>query len=408
MANKNRKVYIFIFVTLIIIAGLFLCEELFRNSATIEPAASVEDSEASTSQPAVADQAVLTPAKISSAITDPPGQLVHHLFNINFVPSPKAAAITPDGKEIWATLLLNSKRGVAVFNSQTGEKIKDINLADGGGVEIIFSRDGNKVYVSQMETAQVFEIDTRTKTVLRTFNTGSAWTKILELSADGSALFASNWVGNDVSEINLQTGELVRLIPTVKTPRGLYAASDGNYLYVAGFDSGELQKIDLKTGQGKIIYKSGGAMRHLVADEARGVLFISDMGKNVIWQVSLADDSVKKFAETDFNPNTLVLSPDKKVLFVSCRGINYSAENYSVPGPEWGSVLLFDAVNGKMLDAVIGGNQPTALALSPDSKTLVFSDFLDTRLEVFEVPSYAVLAEGNGGRSNVYKAELKK
>jgi DNA-binding beta-propeller fold protein YncE len=419
MINKNRKVYSFIFVAYVTIVGLFLLVELFHNSAEIKIVAIYEDSkiinstssaiETVTPQAATTSQAEnILQTKITSGISDPTGQLVHHLFDINSVPSPKAAVFSPDGKEIWVTMLLNAKRGVAVFNSQTGEKIKDINLENGGGVEIIFSRDGKLAYVSQMETAEVFEIDAETKIVLRAFSTGSTWTKMLELSADGTALFASNWVGNDVSEIDLQSGKLVRKMPTVKTPRGIYATKDGSYLYVAGFDSGEIQKIDLKTGQGKIIYKSGGAMRHIVADEEKGVLFISDMGKNVILQVVLADDSVKEFAITDINPNTIVLSPDKKILFVSCRGKNYSATNYSIPGPEWGSVLLFDAESGNMLDAIIGGNQPTALAISPDGKTIVSSDFLDFRLEIFEIPSYSVLAEGNGGRSNVYKAELKK
>ncbi|MCX6737952.1 MAG: YncE family protein [Candidatus Parcubacteria bacterium] len=343
-----------------------------------------------------------------SILIDPVGQLVHHLFNIVSVPSPKATVFTADGKEIWTTLLLNKKRGVSIFDSLTGDKVADINLADGGGVEIIFSLDGNKAYVSQMETAQVFEIDKNSKKVLRVFNTGSAWTKILELSADGKTLFASNWSGNDVSEINLEEGKLIRRIPTIKTPRGLYATKDGNYLYVAGFDKGEIEKIDLKTGKGKVIYKSGGAMRGIAADEEKEVLYISDMGKSAIFQVFLKNDEVKKFVNTDHNPNTIVLSPDKKILFVSCRGINNSSGNYYIPGPEWGSVLLFDTENGTMLDAIIGGNQPTALDVSPDGKLLVFSDFLDSRLEVFEVPSYSVLKDGDGGRSEVYKSELRK
>jgi DNA-binding beta-propeller fold protein YncE len=346
--------------------------------------------------------------KKTSVLTDPVGQLVHHLFNIVSVPSPKAVTFTADGEEIWTTLLLNKKRGVSVFNSSTGDKVADINLADGGGVEVIFSLDGSKAYISQMETAKVFEVDRNSKKVLRVFDTKSAWTKILELSADGKTLFASNWSGNDVSEIDLEEGKLIRRIPAVKTPRGLYATKDGNYLYVAGFDKGEIEKIDLKTGKGKIIYKSGGAMRGIAADEEKGVLYISDMGKSAIFQVFLENDEVKKFVDTDHNPNTIVLSPDKKILFVSCRGINNSSGNYYIPGPEWGSVLLFDTESGTMLDAIVGGNQPTALDISPDGKLLVFSDFLDSRLEVFEIPSYSVLKDGNGGRSEIYKSELKK
>jgi len=317
-------------------------------------------------------------------------------------------AITPDNKEIWTTLLLNAKKGVSIFNTLTGENTADINLAGAGGVEVIFSGNGQKAYISQMETAQIFEIDTKTKKILRTFSTNSSWTKIIELSADEKTLFASNWCGDDISEIDLTTGRLRRRIPTVDTPRGLYPTTDGKTLYVAGFGNGEIEKIDLATGKGKIIYNSGGAMRHIVADEERGLLYISDMAKNVIWQLSLKNDQVTKFVNTDRNPNTIAFSPDKKILFVSCRGENASAENYYIPGPEWGSVLLFDTESGQMLDAIVAGNQPTALDISVDGKLLVFSDFLDSRLEVFQIPSYDVLKSGKGGRSQLYKSELKK
>ncbi|MFH0739658.1 MAG: YncE family protein [bacterium] len=345
---------------------------------------------------------------IKSNLADLPGQLVHHLFNINSVPAPKGASFSPNGQEIWATLLLNKSRGVAVFDAGTGKNIANINLANGGGVEMIFAKDGSKAYVSQMETAQVFEIDTATKKVLQVFDTKGNWTKELDFSSDGQSLFASNWVGNTVTEIDIETGKTIRQIPTVKTPRGMYATKDGNFLYVAGFDKGEIQKVDLKTGQGKVIYKSNGAMRHIVGDENRGVLYVSDMGKMSIMQVDLATDQVKKFATTDTNPNTIALSPDKKVLFVSCRGVNATAENYYIPGPEWGSVLLFDTQTGNMLDAIVGGNQPTALAVSPNGQQMVFSDFLDNRLQVFKVPEYSVLLAGYGGRSSVYKSQLKK
>lgn len=350
----------------------------------------------------------VAPGKVDFDVKDIEGQLVKHLFNIELVPSPKAAAFSPDGKEIWATLLLNKKRGVGVFDASNGRKIKDIDLEGGGGVEIVFSKDGTKAYVSQMETAKVFELDVKTKEVLRSFDTQSAWTKELWLSKDNALLYASNWCGDDVSEIDVEQGELVCRIKTVDTPRGIYVTPDNSYLYVAGFADGEIQKIDLKTGQKEILLDSGGAMRHIAADEEEGILYFSDMAKASIWKLDLETDEVEKFVSTDHNPNTIVLSPDNKILFVSCRGINASADNYYIPGPEWGSVLLFDTETGKMLDAIIGGNQATALAVSPDGKSLVFSDFLDNRLEVFEIPDYEVLKQGGGGIANFYKQYLRK
>ena len=350
----------------------------------------------------------VAPGRVDFDVKNIEGQLVKHLFNIELIPSPKAAAFSLDGKEIWATSLLNKKRGVSVFDTSNGRKIKDIDLGGGGGVEIVFSKDGQKAYVSQMETAKVFEIDTQTKEVLRSFDTQSTWTKELWLSQDNALLYASNWCGDDVSEIDLESGELVRRIKTVDTPRGIYVTPDNRYLYIAGFADGEIQKIDLKTGQKEILLHSGGAMRHIAANEKEGTLYFSDMAKASIWKLNLETSKVEQFVSTDHNPNTIVLSPDNKILFVSCRGINASAGNYYIPGPEWGSVLLFDTGTGKMLDAIIGGNQPTALAVSPDGKTLVFSDFLDNRLEVFEIPDYEVLKQGEGGIANFYKQYLRK
>lgn len=339
---------------------------------------------------------------------DKSGQLVHHLFNIENVPSPKGAAFTPNGKEIWVTRLLNKKKGLSIFDATTGKKITDVNLASGGGVEVVFSKDGKYAYVSQMETASVYEISTKTKKVTRIFPTGSAWTKILAISPDGKTIFASNWSGNDVSEIDITSGKLRRRLPTVKTPRGLYITPDNQWLYVAGFDKGEIQKINLKTESSKIIYNSGGAMRHIVSDENKKILYVSDMAKDAIFTIDLKTDVVNKFANTDRNPNTIGLTPDKKVLFVSCRGKNATADNYYIPGPEWGSVLLFDTNSGNMLDAIVGGNQPTALDISLDGEKLIFSDFLDGILKIFSIPNYETLKNGRGGRSAIYRQELQK
>lgn len=346
-------------------------------------------------------------AKIDPKIV-PRGQLVEHLFDITGVPAVKGVAVSKDGGEIWATLLLNKHRGVSIFSAVDGNKIADIDLDGGGGVEILFSKDGTKAYVSQMETAKVYEIDTKTKEILRTFKTKSSWTKVLEISPLGTKLYASNWLGNNISEFDLASGKLLRNIKTVKTPRGTYITKDGKYIYVAGYDRGEIQKINLEDNTRKIIFKSGGAMRHFAADEERGVLYISDMSKNVIWKLDLATDKVVRFAKTDSHPNTIALSGDNKILFVSNRGHNFSSTNYYVPGPDWGSVLMFDTSTSKMLDAIVAGNQPTALDVSENGSLLVFSDFLDAKMEVFKVPSYEELLKGKGGRSTVYKKELIK
>jgi YVTN family beta-propeller protein len=339
-----------------------------------------------------------------TVLLDPKGLLHRSIGRFTTGSNPKQVAFTPDGKEIWASLL--GGRGLQVFDS-AGNKLDDITLgAKGGAVEVIFTRDGTKAYASQMETASVFEIDRVTRKVLRQLPTKGVWTKVLILSPDEKTLYAANWSSNDVSEIDLATGTVVRRIPTVVTPRGLYITPDGARMYVAGYDNGEIQRIDLGTGRGKVLLKTGGAMRHMVGNAEGTRLYADDMAKDVVFVVDLTTDTVTQLAKTDEKPNTIDLTPDGRVLYVSCRGENGS--NYYLPGPEWGSVLAIDAQTGRILDAMVGGNQCTGLDVSPDGKMLAFSDFLDNKVRLYAIPPTQVLLDGDGGRATTHLADIAK
>ena len=336
---------------------------------------------------------------------DPPDQLVDKQMVFTTGGAPKQVAFTPDGAELWVTLLSGS--GVEVYDPRTGSLLHAIDLPEAGSVEVIFNAAGTRAYVSQMETARVYEIDVATRDITRILDTGGSWTKVMVLSPDETRLWASNWVSNDVSEFNLQTGELIRRIATVTTPRGLALDDSADKLYVAGFDEGDIDVVDLATGEVSTIFHSGGALRHLVADPTSTLIFASDMAKDTIFAIDTVTDTVTARANTDRLPNTIDISPDGRVLAVSNRGRN-NPETYYLPGPQWGSVLLLNAETGAILDAVVGGNQPTGLDLSPDGRWLAFSDFLDNRVTVLAVPEPAVLLGSGGGRADSYRDDLEK
>ena len=333
-------------------------------------------------------------------------QLLHCKKIIECGPAPKCVTITPDKKELWVTLLAGPP-SVRIFDLDSGEELNNIELGKNGAVEVIFNREGTLAYVSQMETASVYEIDVESKEVLRNFKTNSSWSKIVELSVDEQKLYVSNWSGNNISEIDLVSGNLIRNISCLKTPRGIYPTPVSQYLYVAGFGKGEIQKINLVDGTKEKIFKGGYAIRHFAADTTNQILYASDMGKNCIWAVNLKTDSVYLFKKTGNKPNTIRLSPDGNILFVSCRGRNNS-KSYYLKGPEWGSVELIDTQTGELLDVIIGGNQCTGLDVSLDGRLLVFSDFLDNTIRIYEIPPYDVLKKGNGGRSEFYSIDIKK
>jgi YVTN family beta-propeller protein len=336
---------------------------------------------------------------------NPPGQLHHKHYETKTGSNPKQVTFTPDSKEMWVTLL--GSRGMQVFETATGKLTNTIVLGDkGGAVEVVFTKDGKRAYASQMETASVYEVDTATKQVLRQFATEGSWTKILAFPPDEKTLYAANWSSNDVSVIDLEKGATVKRIKTVRTPRGVVISPDGMRMFVAGFDGGEIQRIDLATEESKVLFSTGGAMRHMSYDEKTNRIYADDMGKAETYTIDLNTETVSTLSKTDSHPNTMDLSPDGRFLYVSNRGEN--GRTYSVPGPEWGSVLVIDTTTGKTVDAMVGGNQPTGLDVSPDGKLLAFTDFLDNRLTVLSVPSAEVLAASTGGFSGPHRAFVPK
>jgi YVTN family beta-propeller protein len=336
---------------------------------------------------------------------DPAGLLHHKVREFSTGAAPKQVAFSPDGRQLWTSLLGGT--GLDVFNPLTGERLAQIDLGEHGAVEVIFTEDGSTVFASQMESASVFEIDVQTFAVRRQMPTGGSWSKVMALSPDESTLYVSNWSSNDVSEIDLATGEVRRLLPTVATPRGLYPTVDGERLYVAGFENGDLERINLADGTSETLMTTGGALRHLVGDDEAGLLFANDMATNEVFVLDLNSEAIRKLADTNNKPNTTDLTADAKILYVSNRGAN-NPQSYYIPGPEWGSVLAIDTRSGTILDGIVGGNQTTALDVSDDGQYLAFSDFLDDRIQVFAIPSSDALINGGGGRAQTHLAELAK
>jgi len=46
--------------------------------------------------------------------------------------------------------------------------------------------------------------------------------------------------------------------------------------------------------------------------------------------------------------------------------------------------------------------------VSDDGRLLIFSDFLDNRLRVYEIPPYETFARAGGGRYDAHFAEIDK
>ena len=209
---------------------------------------------------------------------------------------------------------------------------------------------------------------------------------------------------------NITLESIEEALVVARNPESRDLALEGRLRMERGlvhFENGDIEVIDLVSRESTVIHRTGGAMRHLTGNPETGILYASELGKDYILSVDTATDEVEIFAYVDNVPNTIDLSPDGKVLYVSSRGRN-NPESYHLIGPEWGSIAVIDTATGDYLDAIIGGNQPTGLDVSPDGTMLAYSDFLDHRVTVYQIPPYEELRNGNGGRWEAHLSEIVK
>ncbi len=399
-----KKILVFS-VPCVLLAGLMTMSFTATSQQTETPETATIPPPITTPPPPPPEPAPLTPAAGATTCDTPDGQLAPCHLLIDCGPGPKGVAFSPDSKTVWVSIL-NESPAVEVYSVENGEKLKSIKLGDEGAVEVLFSRDGSTALVSQMQTDTIFEIDAKTYEIKNSHSSGNRWTKVVEESRDGRWLYSSGWISSTVAVVD-RTGEVpTKRVRTAKTPRGVYLSPDEEWLYIASFGTGQLQRMHTKTYKIENLYQ-GGVMRHIVGNDETGTLFISDMRRGQIIKHDIATRKSTALARTDANPNTIDLTPDSKVVAVSCRGRN-NPKTYYNKGPEFGSILLFDTETGRQLDGIVGGNQPTGLDVSPDGKWLATTDLLDARVRIYSLPSTDVLLAGDGGRSALYKAEMKK
>lgn len=217
-------------------------------------------------------------------------------------------------------------------------------------VEACFSHDGNILWVSLHNAEGIVPIfvndaatmknlyrqgDTATKKMavyhVASQKTDSAAVplihtgktpKVIAVSADNKYLLVSNWHSYTVSVLELDDkiypyGKVIRTIPMGAIPRGVVVDDKRNKSYVAIMGGAKINVVDNKTWEADTPVNVASNPRHIVMDD-EGRLFVS---YNKLSKVACIDPVSGKTlftAETGSMPRTIMLSKNKKFLFVTC------------------------------------------------------------------------------------------
>lgn len=167
------------------------------------------------------------------------------------------------------------------------------------------------LFVSTELPDQLLVLDPRRHLVLRNMGTGGKTSHLLALGSGARWAFVSNCTSNNVSAIDLVSGE-IQLIPTGARPEGSVISADGRSLYVANREAARISIIDT-------------AKRAVVGEIRSGR-----------------------------GPARIALTPDGKQLVYACMHDQ--------------TVEIADPVERKVLGKVRLGGRPVSLSVSPDSR----------------------------------------
>lgn len=312
---------------------------------------------------------------------------------INTQKRPKSVEFTPDGRYVVTAPL--SGRNPQVFRVSDWSLVAELQTPEQyakqqGFVEFAFLPELDEFWVSQMYTNALHIFKLSDFSYKETLDSSGQFPKVICVHPDGR-VFVSNWVSQTIAVIDSKTRKTLKKIPVKGTPRGMAVSPDGKTIFIANFDHGTLDVLDttsytitkrLFEKGGKL--PSGGAKRHIITDTVKNRLYMTDMARGSIFALDLADFSLVAEVKIGQKANTTKLSPDGKWLYACTRGTNNRVD-YEIKGPDFGTLVMIDTDTMTIHSTQFGGNQPTGLALSKDGKTVIFSDFLDHRLQVYRV-----------------------
>ena len=311
----NRTMYTFIkirgFGTLATSALLAL---LLANQSAIAQTANSAATASPVGQPKLA--VILNSGEASVSLIDMPTRQV--IKTIPVGKEPHHLMITPDQK----TLLIANAAGndVALMNPTTGELTGRIpNIID--PYQIGYSPN-NKWFVAngnRLDRVDIYSADGANLKLAKTVKLAKTPSHIA-FTADSKIAFITLQDSSEIAAIDLETQNVIWVMPTGKVPAGLWMTPGDQYLLVGLTGEDSVQVIDWKnrkevkriiTGKGAHNFRPLGDKKHV---------FVSNRIASTISLINMQTlEKVGDITGLPAGPDDMEITPDGKTLWVTLR-----------------------------------------------------------------------------------------
>lgn len=127
--------------------------------------------------------------------------------------NPHEPRFTKDGKEIWVTI--RGENYIAVLDAKTLEEKTRIILSEGPGM-VAFSNDGNTAYVCSSFDNNFWIINVRSKKIIKTLTVPSNFSPFVNVSSNGAEAWVTHKDTGMVTRIDTRTNSIIESFNTGK------------------------------------------------------------------------------------------------------------------------------------------------------------------------------------------------
>lgn len=291
---------------------------------------------------------------------------------------PKGVSLSPDAKRVFVTNFGQANgKNISVYDAETLAQVAMIDMP-GNVVESVLSADGSTIYASNFLRNSVQFVDVKTRKVTREIPAG-LHPKILVPSPDGKHLFAANWSGHSVTQIEIASGKALRTLPTTGlNPRGM-AMTRAGVLYVANFNSASIDVFRGPELKDRHTIPACPIPRHLTLTPDDKLLLVSCYHDSMLHALDVATEKVVHTLHVGSSPKSIEVSRDGRWI--------WSADY----GKETNSVTVVDTEDWTArVFPVPGMDRGSGLTIFPDGKRALVTGWYDDHV-------YLVGFEGTGG-----------
>jgi YVTN family beta-propeller protein len=357
-------------------------------------------------------------------------------------PSPDDLALSPDGHRLYA--VCSGTDELAVIDAAARSVIARVpagRLPRGVAV----APDGARLYVTNSWSDSVTEIDAASFKVLRTFPAGFEPTGI---AADAhGTLYVANRISNDISLIDLKTGQDAKRLEAGRGASYVAASADGARVFVTHIypnaarwrtePESEITEIDAahQVVQSRVPVRNAAGIFHVALSRDGRLGIAAEMRpKNLVplahvehgWAIG---NSVTLFGddigapiqlpldqiERSFSlPFGVAIAPDKSKAYISASGTDEIAVLdlrklvAAAKSPEAASLASDLSASARYVLARIPvGRNPRAVALSPDGAALYVANRLDDSITVIDTARAQAVATISLGGPSTLTAERR-